>query len=221
MKQRLCVILGDIVGSRQLKDKENFRGILESACAQVNSKFENEIFTAFKILKGVDEIGGVLRSIQWSYEVIAQLSERIHPQTMRFVTVYDYVDSGLETNDVAKMSGDAFHRAAQMIEQLKHSKMPFLIFAGDRLVDVLLSGQVSLLLLMKFDWSDRLRAVVNQYEKLGDQQEAAAQLGITQQAVSDALRRARWREIGGLEKQLNESLSLYASRADLGNSKHD
>jgi len=60
--EKMFVLLGDIVSSRKIDDEISFQRRLESACRIINGKFREDIHADFKIIKGIDEIGGVLRS---------------------------------------------------------------------------------------------------------------------------------------------------------------
>jgi len=73
-----------------------------------------------------------------------------------------------------------------------------------------ISGQINLLLMAKGEWSTTQRRIIREYEKTGVQSKVAENLGITQQAVSRALRRSNWKEIHSIE----ESLRLVFGSAD-------
>ena len=52
-------------------------------------------------------------------------------------------------------------------------------------------------------WSNHQNQVVRLYRELGRQKDVAERLGITQQAVSDILKRAHWREINRAERLID------------------
>jgi predicted transcriptional regulator len=49
--------------------------------------------------------------------------------------------------------------------------------------------------------------IINEYRKIGNQNMVAKALGITQQAVSKVLNRSMWKEISGIEEDLNNVLN--------------
>jgi hypothetical protein len=118
MKRKLYVLLGDVISSRSIAEREKFQKKLEETCRYINSTYTGDIYADFKILKGIDEIGGVLSSMSKSYELINVLLENLHPNLMRFVLVFDYIDAALATMDVAKMDGPAFHKASDLMHTL-------------------------------------------------------------------------------------------------------
>jgi len=212
MKQKLYVILGDVISSRRIAEREKFQKKLEETCRYINAIYSSDIYAGFKILKGIDEIGVVLSSMSKSYEVINVLLEKLHPNLMRFVLVFDYIDTALETKDIAKMDGPAFHKASDLMHTLKKSKLMFDMSVGDKVVDTTISGQINLILLLKRNWSVKQHQIVKEYEKAKNQYEAAKNLGITQQAVSKTLKRSMWKELKSIEENLNYILSEYTQR---------
>ena len=55
------------------------------------------------------------------------------------------------------------------------------------------------------------KEVVNLCQKYGNQKKAAEELGITQQAISDALKQARWRALSRAEDLLQSTLEDTAN----------
>ena len=220
MKQKLYVILGDVISSRRIAERETFQKKLEETCQYINAIYSSDIYAGFKILKGIDEIGGVLLTMSKSYEVINVLLEKLHPTLMRFVLVFDYIDTALETKDIAKMDGPAFHKASDRMHTLKKSKLMFDMSVGDKVVDTTISGQINLILLLKRNWSVKQHQIVKEYEKAKNQYEAAKNLGITQQAVSKTLKRSMWKELKSIEENLNYILSEYTQRQHTGSGRY-
>jgi predicted DNA-binding protein YlxM (UPF0122 family) len=167
----------------------------------------------FKILKGIDEIGGVLSGVSNAYEIIATMSEEFYPNSLRFVLVLDYIDTALKTRNVTKMDGSAFHRASDMLHRLKSSKLIFDMSVGDTIIDAAIAGQINLILLLKRNWSARQRQVVREYERTKNQSIVAENLGITQQAVSKIINRSMWKEIKKIEENLSLVLCNYRQRS--------
>lgn len=212
MRQKLYLMLGDVVSSRRIVERDTFREMIEKACSEVNSRYSGDIHSDFKVLKGIDEIGGVLLDISNVYEIVTLILKRLHPELMRFALVYDYVDTGLETTDVARMDGPAFHIASNSINRLKKENLMFDMSVEDELVDMAISGEINLIILLKGTWSDRQYRAIHQYEKDKNQSQVAKKLGITQQAVSKALNRSMWKEIKEIENGLGYIFAGYQQK---------
>src|SRR5574341_1698610 len=173
MKQLLYVVLGDVISSRRIRDKEAFQNILEETCNRINTVHAADIQAEFNILKGIDEIEGVLLNISKIYEIITSILEQLYPESMRFVITLDYIDTAVESRNVAKMDGPAFHKASDMMGELKKSRLLLDISTGDEITDILISGEINLILLLKRKWSAKQHSIVKEYKKTGNQYEAA------------------------------------------------
>jgi SatD family (SatD) len=211
MKQKFYVMLGDVIASSRITDREIFQRKLEEACSNVDLNFFEDIYADFNILKGIDEIGGVLLNITSVYKIINTLQEQFYPHSMRFALVFDYIDTAIESQEVSKMDGPAFHRASDILKDLKGSRLMFKMSIGDELMEKMVTGEINLIFLLKKNWSLRQRRILYEYRKIGNQNMVAKTLGISQQAVSKALNRSMWKEISGIEEDLNYVLQ-YPSR---------
>ena len=203
MKQKFYVMLGDVIASRKITDREIFQRKLEEACSNVNLNFVEDIYADFNILKGIDEIGGVLLNITSVNKIINTLQEHFYPHSMRFALVFDYIDTAVESQEVSRMDGPAFHRASDILKDLKGSRLMFKMAIGDELMEKMVTGEINLIFLLKKNWSLRQRRILYEYRKIGNQNMVAKTLGISQQAVSKALNRSMWKEISGIEEDLN------------------
>lgn len=212
MNQKLYVISGDVLSSRRIKDKAAFQKKLEKACHSINIAFGSDIYAEFKILKGIDEIEGVLLNISNIYRIISSILEQLHPDSMRFVVALDYVDTSIESRDVSKMDGPAFHKASDIMSTLKKSKLMFDMATCNEITDTLITGEINLILLLKKNWSAKQHTIVREYQKTGNQYKVAKALGVTQQAISKALSSSKWKEIGEIEEKLNHVLQRLSQK---------
>lgn len=203
MKQKFYVMLGDVIASRRITDREIFQRKLVEACSNVNLDFFEDIYADFNILKGIDEIGGVLLNITSVYKIINTLQEQFYPHSMRFALVHDYIDTAVESREVSRMDGPAFHRASDILKDLKGSRLIFKMSINDEIMEKMVTGEINLIFLLKKNWSLRQRRILYEYRKIGNQNMVAKAMGISQQAVSKALNRSMWKEISGIEEDLN------------------
>jgi len=201
--------LGDVVGSTGIRDREGFRERIERACTAANRAYSEDAYAGFKVLKGLDEIGGVLSGLRHAYRVIDTIAEHLRPNAIRFVVVWGQIDTAAETRDVARMDGPAFHLGAEMMLELKQSGLRFALRSDHELLDAAISGEINLLLMLKESWTAKQHEVIEAYRNTGSQSEAARLLGVTQQAVSKTLSRSLWREIMAIEGRLNAGLAAY------------
>lgn len=214
MKQKFYVLLGDVVQSRLIDNRDDFQKKIEKTCRNINTMYAEDIYADFKILKGIDEIGGVLSSMSNIYKIITKILDDFYPNTIRFALVFDYIDTAIETRNVTKMDGVAFHKASEMIRELKMSKLMFDMSVEDEMLDIAITGQINLIFLFKNNWSATQYNIVREYEKTKKQSEVAKKLRMTQQAVSKNLKRSMWKEIRTVEEKINFILQVYPQRVN-------
>ena len=101
------------------------------------------------------------------------------------------------------------HKAADKIMKLKKSSFLFDIDTGNAIIDPLLKGQINLIMFYKARWTPRRKQITENYTVHKKQALVADELSITQQAVSDSLRKINWEEINLMEEELNHVLELY------------
>lgn len=214
MKQKLFVLLGDVVSSRQITDRDQFQSRLAELCSMINTEYANDIYAPFKGLKGLDEIGGVLKDISNAFNIIILISETLYPCKMRCSLVYDFVDTALDSGDVAKMDGPAFHRASKAILELKETELLTRIAVEDEVLDKILEGEINLILLFREARTPKQRKIIKEYELIKNQIKVSETLGLSQQHVSMTLKRTRWKMLKDLEEELNRSLHSYQLRIE-------
>lgn len=204
-----CVVLGDVVASRDIPGRAAFRERLLSACAYVNETYAESVVAEFTLQKGVDEFGGVLASPAQVYDVVDAIAHGVHPQEVRFAVSWGEVDVAPDATDVQRMDGPAFHRADELQQSIADTAYRFAMDLDDPPLDTTITDEINLLLLRKADWTDRQHRVADRYEELESQGAVAEELGISQPAVSQALSRANYRVLRGIEGRLRETLGRY------------
>jgi hypothetical protein len=203
---RHCVILADVIDSRDLADRESFGDDLDATLGGVNDTLAESITADFTPLKGIDEFGGVLDSPRRAYDVIQQIVDGLFPVEVRFAVAYDAVDVAPEA-DVALMDGPAFHRADELLREVESAGDLVGVDTGDPLRDGYLTDVANLILTLRGDWTARQFEVVTTYRETGNQTATADRLGVSQQSVSSALRRSHYGRIARAETHLRRMLA--------------
>ena len=85
MPKKLFVLLGDVKSSREIKNRKLFQEKLIKVCNELNQEYQQNLYADFKILKGLDEIGGVLTETSSIYKIISKITNQIYPNTIRFI----------------------------------------------------------------------------------------------------------------------------------------
>lgn len=203
--QTRYVLLGDVVDSRAIDDRDAFGETLADACGAVTSEHADAFDAPLEPLKGIDEVGGVLTDPAPIYDVLDGLRERLHPQELRVAVAAGRVDVGHDTGDVSRMDGPAFHRADELVTDLSGSPLRVAFDFEDAPLAGALADEVNLLFILKARWTDHQRRVVKAYRAADSQTEVADALGVSQAAVSKALSRASWPAIREIETNLRRT----------------
>ena len=211
MSRRAYVVLGDVVASREIDDREAFRDTVAAALDSVNGRYRDDLAAEFAIVKGVDEIAGVLETPRNGYRLLRDVVAAVRPGAIRFAVVYGEIDVGAAGDDVGEMDGPAFHRADEALTDVADAAL-YVAFSGRRPgLDPLVETCVNLLLMAREGWTERQRAMVAAYEETGTQEAVARRFDVSQQTVSATLRRADWPRLSRLEAQVNAALADYSS----------
>lgn len=156
------------------------------------------------------KLGLYLKDISNIYLMINNIMDQIYPNKVRFVIVLDYVDTALDSKDVTRMDGPAFHKASEMMISLKQSKLFFDISTNDESWDDSMVSMINLMLLYKERWTKNQRQIIKDYEETLNQGKVAEKYNITQQAVSKVINSTQWKYIKDLENNINKILNKKA-----------
>lgn len=210
--ETVIVLLGDVENSRRVADREALGVGLDRACGRLNDEFADELGAPVSIIKGIDEMGAALISFRRAYDMIALVGAELRPERMRFVLVAGEVDTTSGSSEFARMDGPVFHLAADMMKELKSSKLLFAMSVSDPLLDEAVAGAVNMLLLARTARTEKQRDVVEEYERQGNQVAAAAALGVSQQAISHVLVGSDYRQFKLVETSLRGVMESYSVR---------
>jgi len=210
------VIVGDVVDSRSRTDRERLRTALEAGLDRANEVAREGLVAPFAVLKGVDEVGGVLETPAEAYAAIRAIAEALHPAEIRFAVVYGAVDVAPDADDVAVMDGPAFHRADELLATAETDDrwVGVDLGDGDDLLRTLLSDHVDLLFMIKANWTERQTEVVRLYRTEDTMDAVADRLGVSVQAVSQTLQAARARAVFDVEATLEAALARIAREVE-------
>lgn len=209
MTVRRCVLLGDVVGSRSLADRESVRETLETAVAAATEAAGDAVVAPFTVIKGVDEIGGVLDDPGAAVPAMRALVERLHPVELRVGVAWGVVDVAPGADVVAEMDGPAFHHADECLRRVADD---------DRYVRVALDGvpavfepvlgdQLDLLSLWTYSWTPRQTEIVRAYRDADTMTAVADDLDVTVQMISKTLDRTHAETVFAVEETLEDAFA--------------
>ncbi len=201
--QTFFVLVADLVASRRALRRSDLAVRLETCLRQLASSVDWR--APLMSTRGLDELSGVLHCPQAAFDVMHAVNLVVWPQRFRFALAAGTLDVGLASTVAADMDGPAFHRAADTLARVRRERLavgfdlPGIGAAQMRMAEALAGLHQAIV----EHWTTAIAATVAAYEQpcgkvdaqAATQAQAARRLGISQQAVSAALRRARVAEL--------------------------
>lgn len=195
------VIIGDIINSKKIDDREQVQTTFKKILHEINQKYATEIASQFTITLG-DEFQGLLKNSNHVIKIITEIEMAIAPIKMRFGIGVGEVSTAINIESSSEIDGPAYHRARAMIEELvanerqySKRKTNILIASQDtnKEIDLLLNAILSVCTALKSKWTVRQWEVIETYlNNEENQYRAAEKLGIGQSSVSKALNAAEF-----------------------------
>lgn len=208
----LCVLLGDVIESREIDDRRGLRTAIAAGIEVVNSEYSDALYAPMSMIRGIDEIGGALTTVNPLYAIIRAINDRIFPHRFRFVLVLDEIDVHRDPPKIAAMDGPAFHHADQLLTTIENESQYFAMETVDETTDTAITNQINLLELLRESWTEKQHEAYTAYSQHDTQTAAATTLGVTQQTLSQRLRAIHWRQVRLSEASLSDQLESYGQR---------
>lgn len=209
-------VIGDIVESKKLKNRNAVQETLRQVLAGINARHGGRIASKFMITLG-DEFQGLLRAGDCAMEILDTIERGMYPTRLRFGIGVGGITTNIDPELPLGADGPAYYNARRMLEELKAAgkrKMESrhnIKIAIEQYEEVseLLNAVFSLNTALKARWTDRQREVIGAYLSCGGtQSEAAQRLGIHQSNVQKALASADFytyqKAVGTVAKILSE-----------------
>ncbi|HPM21405.1 MAG TPA: SatD family protein [Thermotogota bacterium] len=199
------VVTADIIASRkQIEETRNLK-------AKIHDTPFPGMAMPFLFLRG-DEIQGVLREPFGLGRALRDLRHTCFPSKVRIgigVGAIDTPEESWESNSWL-LSGEAFYYARDALNAVKKRKEPVTsIKTGNADIDLLLNSVLSLVDVIRNDWTQKQWQSVLAYEKHHTFEKAGKTLGLPYQNVFKHCERANWKEVRSAEEALERFLSDF------------
>lgn len=215
-----CVVIGDIKGSKGLRDWQNVITKLTEILAGINTKFSDVIVVHFTLTVG-DEFQGVSASPEKAFEILNFIRSKLQQELE--LSIYCAVGIGdIERplgREIGKMRGSAFYRARDALELCKRKKRSILIKSSDALsrTDLIINLFLRFIEAIESSLTKRQREIVNYYRIHRDYtyEQLGKHFGFSKQAASQFLKAANWEVItegDDLIKKLLRDMYLFPSK---------
>lgn len=198
--QPYIAVIGDLVASKQLKDRKAAQEKLSSILDDINIKYNEDIASKFMITLG-DEFQGLLQNGNHTFEIVEKIGREMYPIKIRFGLGVGKITTSIDPELPLGADGPAYYNARKMIDELKamekkkgEPKLTMKIDIGENAeISELINAIFLQNTVLKEKWTDRQREIINVYLNLdGTQSEVAKYLGINQSTVQKALSNANF-----------------------------
>ena len=211
-----CVILGDIVDSRNINDdvRNKIKRSALNTFDQLNKVYSDKLMAPFGLVRG-DAFEGVLLTQHDAPQIVQDIIKafyRTYKTIVRICVVLDELTvTGYDRNEV---DGPAFYKALDNLDKLKKNgsnhwlQVSFDVgLYGKSLVD----SNLSLLSALTEHWTDRQRETAWIYEEHGNSQKSVSEiLGVASSVVNKQLKAAKY----DVYRQAWNSLTEYLTMID-------
>lgn len=199
--EKYVAIIGDIVGSKKIKNRQDIQKQFKAVLSEVNKRFTTDIASEFMITLG-DEFQGLLKSRQNVMKIVREIEMAMTPVELRFGIGVGEVSTMIDFKNTLEMDGPAYHRARAMMDTMHEMKTQYsvrqtniMIASGDdnREIDELMNATLSVCSALKSKWTDRQKEIVHHYLTHDENQyKTATALDIGQSSVNKALKSTRF-----------------------------
>lgn len=199
-KAMYCVIMGDIINSREINDdndntiREKVTRAAQSAFDRINTEYIGSLMADFGMVRG-DAFEGVMLTQSYAPKIVRDIIKAFYSVEKTIVRISVVLgELTVIGNNRNITDGPAFHRAQDELERMKKSKSEHWLqvsFDIGPLGQALVDSQLALLTALTEGWTDKQRELVWAMEAHDHYQKAVAnKLNMTTANVSKQLKAA-------------------------------
>lgn len=188
---RYVAVIGDVVGSREVEDREELQQRLRELMGAVNQRFPETIAARFLLTAG-DEFQGLLGGVESAGELCGLLRAELDPVEIRLGFGVGGLATALQLEAVG-MDGVCFHRAREALNRAKERGSPVEVATGGD--DGVFEVYGSLYGALRRGWTLRQRLAVDWTMAGLNGRQVARRMGIGPSTVSLHLKAAEARAV--------------------------
>lgn len=210
MGELFIALIGDIVKSRKIEDRNNLQLTLENLLIKANKDYQNYIASKFLITLG-DEFQALLYPSAPVYKIITYIVESMYPIQIRFGLGFGIISTPVKEIALG-MDGPAFYMARKSLNIAHEKKRHAIVFKSDLLqkdTEDTLNMMFSSLTVIRNLWSKPFCEIIPYLRKGNTQREIATTMKKSQPNVSKLIANACWDEVKIVEEQLEVFLHSY------------
>jgi len=190
-------IIGDMKNSKIMNDRNSIQNRLKNILNGINEKYSKDISAKFMITLG-DEFQGLLHDGGHVMHIIEEIQREMHPVEIRFGIGVGPITTEINFEMAIGADGPGYYKARQAIEFLKENEQKNMTHASDIRIEVdgdneaasaMMNTVLSLLTVVKTNWTDRQREIIWDTMKYQDSQaKSAGRLEVAQSSIQRGLK---------------------------------
>ncbi|MBM6619559.1 SatD family protein [Bacillus suaedaesalsae] len=188
-----CAIIGDIVGSKKLQNRQETQDHFKNVLNAANEKYDKYIASKFTVTLG-DEFQGLLVHPSLSFEIIEFIKDRMNPIELVFGIGIGKMETSFDKHTSIGSDGPAYWYARKMVDKAKLKEPSVCLFSNSP-EDSLINSLLLYSEMCSRSRTDKQEEIVRLYKVYGSQKKVADKLNISQSAVSKHLKKAFYHEI--------------------------
>lgn len=206
MQDIYLAMIGDIIGSRKLSDRNEAQLKLQEVLDLVNEKYGEYILSNFTITIG-DEMQGLLKPNAPVYDILVNILEENYPVKIRFgLGLGRLTTDNINREMSIGMDGPAFYLAREAIEKAHKQKGYSIVFKSeihDSTKEEEINVTLGLLSIIRNLWNERFLSIIKLLRVGMKQKDIADELGVSQPYISELVNKSYWKEVLSSERILS------------------
>lgn len=195
-KDSYIAIIGDIKKSKKLNNRNTVQNVFKKVLNNINEKYSKDISSKFMITLG-DEFQGLLHDGSNVMNIIEEIQREIYPVEIRFGIGVGQITTDINFDMAIGADGPGYYKAREAIEFLKENERKNKTHASDIRIEIdgdnvetatMINTILSLLAVVKYNWTDRQREIIWDMMKHQDSQvKSAERLNVAQSSIQRGL----------------------------------
>lgn len=209
-------IIGDIKKSKKLLERKLVQDRLKEILKRINEKYSDDISSKFIITLG-DEFQGLLHNGKNILNIIETIEREMYPIKIRFGIGIGEITTDIDFEMALGADGPGYYSARKAINYLKQNEGRNKTQVADIRIEIeddkysvgeMLNTILSLMAVLKGEWTDRQREIIWDYDYYQDSQKnCAKRLGISQSSVQRSLNNGNYYAYREAKDKINEIMS--------------
>lgn len=207
MKEEVLALIGDIVMSKKIVDRENFQNNLSKLFKKISKDSEMFLCSPYTLTLG-DEFQALYLRPDSILVDVWKIIETIYPHRARFSIGIDKLTTEINPDKAIGMDGPAFYLARDGIEELKKYSRTIIQFYSPHIKNLSLLNQYFMLLSgISLKWKFNTIKILNGLMGKDSLERISKSTGISKRAVYKNIRNNNLDDIINLQKEITKSLT--------------